>query len=367
MRPLATLAIATALIAAACSGGGDDDDETPAKDDAADELDPGIQDRVDEWAAAGEGGIAVALAGDDDDLDVLVAGVTGLDGEPVAADSPFRVGSISKTLVATMVLQLVDEGELALDDPVGRHLPDLGLPGDVTIRQLLSHRSGLPEYTDGEVVPAVTGDDTARAWTPEEVFGLVAGQPVDFAPDAEFRYSNTNYVVAGLLLEQASGESLAANLEQRIVEPLGLAHTWFAPDDERRPITGFAEWLPEGTTDGGPYTAMETTAGAAGALVSTAPDLATFLRALAHGELLDAATYAEMTAGFPEAGHGLGLFPDDPPTATAITNNGAIPGFLASIRYDPATEDLVVVLVNDDSRRPDELVRGLQEDVRKID
>ena len=161
-----------------------------------------------------------------------------------------------------------------------------------------------------------------------------------------------------------TGTTLADNLRSRIVEPLGLTSTYFAPDDTRSPIGGFSTSLPGGTTDGAPYRALETAAGAAGALVSTAADLATFLRALAQGELLPEATYAEMTRGLPDNGHTLGVFASDPPTATGIANNGAIPGFVAYMQYDPSTEDLFVLLLNDDSRSPEELGNDLSEIVR---
>ena len=168
---------------------------------------------------------------------------------------------------------------------------------------------------------------------------LVAEQPRDFPPGERFAYSNTNYIVAGLLLEQVTDMSTADNLRTRIVEPLELTHTYLAPDGARQPIGAFSRSLPGGDTDGASYHALETAAGAAGAVVSTAGELATFIRALAHGELLPAATYAEMIRGFPADGESLGIFPSYPPTTTGISNSGAIPGFSAYMQYDPATED----------------------------
>ena len=316
--------------------------------------DESVQGLLDAWAAAGRGGVAVAFAGNDDELTVAAAGSAGPDGEKVAPDSQFRVGSLSKTFVAVMLLQLVADGTIGLDDLVIEHAPELTIADGVTIRQLLAHRSGIPEHTDGELAPAVLADP-ARTWTPAEVLDLVADQPRDFAPDERFAYSNSNYIVAGLLLETVTGMTLADNLDARIVEPLGLTSTYFAPDDTRSPIGAFSNSLPGGDTNGVSYHALETAAGAAGALVSTASDLATFLRALAHGELLDATTYAEMTRGLPDNGQTLGVFASDPPSATGISNSGAIPGFTAYMQYDPATEDLFVLLLNDDNRSPEQL------------
>ncbi|MEO8698076.1 MAG: serine hydrolase domain-containing protein [Acidimicrobiales bacterium] len=324
-----------------------------------------VQGLLDRWASEGRGGVAVALAGHDEELTVAAAGSAGPGGGLVEPGSAFRVGSLSKTFVAVMLLQLVDDGTIGLDDLVVDRAPELTIADGVTIRQLLAHRSGLAEYADGELAPAVLADP-ARTWTPADVLELVADQPRDFAPGTQFAYSNTNYIVAGLLLEGVTGMTLAENLQSRIVEPLGLKSTYFAPDDTRSPIGGFSNSLPGGDTNGASYRALETSAGAAGAVVSTASDLAIFIRALAHGELLDEPTYAEMTKGLPADGQTLGVFPADPPSTTGISNSGNVPGFTAYMQYDPVTEDLFVLLLNDDTRSPEQLGTDLSEIIRNI-
>ena len=328
-----------------------------------DVTDASVQELIDAWASQGQGGVAVALAGNDEELTMAAAGSAGPDGGTVEVDSAFRVGSLSKTFVAVMLLQLVGDRTIGLDDFVVDHAADLTIADGVTIRQLLAHRSGLPEHTDGELAPAVLADPT-RTWTPSDILDLIDDQPRDFEPGAQFAYSNTNYIVAGLLLETLTGMTLADNLQLRIVEPLGLTSTYFAPDDARSPIGGFSNSLPGGDTSGISYRALETAAGAAGALVSTISDLAIFLRALAHGELLDQDAYDEMTAGLPDNGQTLGVFAADPATSTGISNGGAIPGFTGYMQYDPATEDLFVLLLNDDSRSPEQLGTDLFEIVR---
>jgi D-alanyl-D-alanine carboxypeptidase len=322
-----------------------------------------VQRLIDDWARTGRGGVSVALAGRDDELTVAAAGSAGPDGGTVGPDSEFRVGSLSKTFVAVMLLQLVADGSIGLDDPVVAHAADLTIAEGVTIRQLLAHRSGIPEHDDGELAPAVLADP-GRSWTPTDVLDLVVDQPRDFPPGAAFAYSNTNYIVAGLLLERVTGVTLSDNLRSRITEPLDLTSTYFAPDGQRSPIGGFSNSLPGGDTNGDSYRALETAAGAAGALVSTAADLATFLRALAHGELLDPATYREMTSGLPAEGQTLGVFPADPASTTGISNSGALPGFIAYMQYDPSTEDLFVLLANDEERSPEQLGNQLLEIVR---
>lgn len=325
-----------------------------ATDDLSTPRAAAIQSLLDAWAGAGAGGVVVALADRTTPQLVVAAGSDGRDGGILQPDSPFRVGSLTKTFVAVMVLQLVADGRIALDDPVTKHLPELTIADGVTIRQLLAHRSGIPEHTDGELAPEVLADPD-RPWTPADVIALVQDQQPDFSPGAQFAYSNTNYVVAGLLLEHVTAMSVADNLDLRIVEPLGLRSTYLAPDPTREPIEGYSRSLAGGSTNGGSYRALETAAGAAGAAVSTAPDLATFIRALVNGELLPSAVYAEMTTGLPAEGETLGVFPSSPPSATGISNAGAIPGFSAFMQYDPATEGLLVLLVNDDTRSLDQL------------
>ena len=363
---LATIAIAVAFVAgcgtdtASTQASPPSSTSSPGTPTTGDVPNEPVQGLLDAWAADGRGGVSVALAGNDGELTAAAAGSAGPDGSAIEPDSEFRVGSLSKTFVAAMLLQLVADGTIGLDDLVVDHAPDVTIADGVTIRQLLAHRSGIPEHTDGELAPAVLAD-LSRTWTPADVLELVAGQSRDFAPDDRFAYSNTNYIVAGLLLEAVTGSSLADNLRTRIVEPLGLASTYFAPDEARSPIGGFSPSLPGGDTGGASYHALETAAGAAGALVSTAPDLATFIRALARGEVVPEATYADMVRGLPADGQALGVFASDPPSATGISNSGAIPGFVAYMQYDPTTEDLFVLLLNDDSRSPEALASELLE------
>ena len=147
------------------------------------------------------------------------------------------------------------------------------------------------------------------------------------------------------------------------MDRLDLDATYFSPDIRREPIGGFSSSLPGGDTEAVSYRAHETAVGAAGALVSSARDLATFLRALAHGELLADDIYAEMVSGLPAEGNSLGVFAADPPSETGISNAGAIPGFTAYMQYDPATGDAFVLLLNDDTRSPEHLAEALLAEV----
>jgi D-alanyl-D-alanine carboxypeptidase len=150
---------------------------------------------------------------------------------PLRPGDRFRVGSNTKTFVATVVLQLAGEGRLALEDTVERWLPGL-VPGGgaITVRQLLNHTSGLPDYApedDDSFIRQVLAD-RRRKWTPQELVGIAMARPPLFAPGAAWGYSNTGYVLLGLIAEAASGRPLATELRRRIFAPLHLRGTTFA-------------------------------------------------------------------------------------------------------------------------------------------
>jgi D-alanyl-D-alanine carboxypeptidase len=228
---------------------------------------------------------------------------------PARAGDRFRVGSVTKSFVATLVLQLVGEGRLRLDDTLERRLPGL-VPGgeQITVRELLNHTSGLYDYSDDLPEPP-------RRFRPQELVAIAAGHKPLFAPGTRFSYSNTNYILAGLVVERVTGWRLTDQLEQRILKPLGL-------DDTELPTTqralggpharGYAppdkDWQvgddPARLVD---VTEMDTSwAWAAGAMVSTTADLARFYQALLGGQLLPPELLTQMrtTVDASPLGHG---------------------------------------------------------------
>ena len=192
------------------------------------------------------------------------------------------------------MLQLVDEGLVDLDAPLSTYLPDSPVGGDVAIRNLMRHRSGLPNYPDGGTFYADEFSDLTRDFTPEELLGYISATPASPA-DQQFEYTNTNYVLLGQVIEAVTGGTLDDALSQRITGPLGLTITHFAGADEP-PIVGLAgAWYPD-VFDGvsaAPYDSIATGAWAAGALVSTADELHRFLGALFVGELMSDASLAQ--------------------------------------------------------------------------
>ena len=283
----------------------------------------------------------------------------------LSADDQFRMGSNTKTMVATVVLQLVAEKRLRLSDPVDRWLPGAVANGRaITVKMLLNHTSGLPDYFfdlgrrrfDPDVLDAVTGK-VQRDWTPRQLLAVAAKYPVHFAPGTGYSYSNTNYITLGLILERVTGAGVTHLLRSRILRPLGLHDTYLAGDgrsrDGDRLAHGYepdaahiaplleAFGTPAGTRFFGPARPghVDVTANnpsytwAAGAMVATPRDWGRFLSALVSGRLLPPAQLARMrtTVEDPDSEgtvrYGLGLMRYASPCGTVWGHTGGIPGF----------------------------------------
>lgn len=278
------------------------------------------QQALDAAVAAGVPG-AVAQARDGKDR------WTGTAGERKGNDR-FRVGSITKTFTATVLLQLQAEGRIDLDDPVDTWLPGVvsghGHDGrKITVRQLLNHTSGIYSYTeDPAFQERVFGPAFLQhrydTWTARQLVDVAMGHEPEFAPGTSWSYSNTNFVLAGMVIEKVTGRPYAKAVENRVIKPLKLRATSLPGTDSRMagPHSGAYSKLSRETT--GPtydVTALNPSiAGAAGEMISDSNDLQTFYRALLKGRLLPAAELKEMTdtvrvsADSPDLGYGLGLF-----------------------------------------------------------
>jgi D-alanyl-D-alanine carboxypeptidase len=305
-------------------------------------LHPGeLRRLLDQLVAAGAPG-AAALVREDHAVKQAASGVADLrSGRRMRPGLNYRAGSVTKPFVATVVLQLVAEGRLSLSDTVARWLPGI-LPygNQVTIRQLLNHTSGVPENSLEPLVVLYTfPDGRSRAWTPQELVALIADQPPNFPPGTAFSYSNTDYVLAGMIVEAATGRTLGQELTRRIIRPLRLRDTFFPvnrPDIPGPNPRGYS--LPLGQEDGSllDFTVYNPSlAWGAGNLISDLGDLTRFFRALLGGRLLPAKLLAEMTTpvdtGTPGFGYGLGLAVLQTPSGRLIGHDGAIPGFLNNV------------------------------------
>ena len=274
----------------------------------------------------------------------LTAGVGDVEtGRRVPRDGQVRIASNTKTFTAAVVLQLVGEGKVDLDAPIERYLPGLvrgeGIDGAaITVRQLLQHTSGLPDY-DVDVI----GDDYLavqhRFVEPHQVLALGLDDPALFAPGTSWEYSNTNYVLAGLLVQEVTGRPVGEEITRRIIEPLGLRDTYWPVEGEQelrgRHPHGYWRTTPtEPLTD---VSVQDPSFGwAAGQLVSTPGDLLEFFTALVDGEVLAPEQLAEMqrTVAAPtssldgDEAYGLGLQTFTLSCGgTAWTHGGDIPGY----------------------------------------
>ncbi|WP_404955678.1 serine hydrolase domain-containing protein [Streptomyces sp. 147326] len=219
----------------------------------------------------------------------------------VPVDGQVRAGSNTKTFTATVVLQLVGEGRVVLDAPVEQYLPNLlrgkGIDGrSITVRQLLQHTSGLPNYTD-HILESVLGEERHTYRQPRELLDIGLAHEAQFAPGTGWAYSNTNYVVAGLLIEKVTGRPLAEQITERVIDRAGLRHTYFPGVGEQ----GIREAHPRGYHAAAPGAPLEditeidpSWGWSAGQLISTPGDLNRFFSALTGGRLLAPAQLAEM-------------------------------------------------------------------------
>jgi D-alanyl-D-alanine carboxypeptidase len=306
----------------------------------------GLQTLLDGWTVDGDGGAALAIAHDGSEIAVLTSGVADPDGTPIDPGDGFRIASITKTVVATLVLQLVDDGVLELDDKVSRFVEHPAIPEGVTVRDLLGHTSGIPDVLAQRAVLAELRREPERGWQPQEVLDAIASRN---PTGPGYHYSNSNYLIAGLVVEAASGRPFAEELTRRALEPLELTGTYLPPMSGREPIAGFTLHRPHGVTTSTPAAAWETATWTAGALVSTAEDVATFFRALAGGELLSPASLAAMTQGFEDgASTGLGVFAAELDGGTGVVHRGELHGFRSFAVATMTGDDLLVLLVNAD-------------------
>lgn len=319
-------------------------------------------------ASSGAPGVAVAVLHGRDTLLLAGYGTAQLDHVvPVHARTVFRTGSVTKQVTAALVLQLVEEGRLALGDRIGDHLPTLPVAWhDVTVQQLLDHTSGIPSYTDlGRRWEARWGDPLP----PDSLLALTAAEPMWFAPGTQWRYDNAGYVVLGLLLERQRGLPWARLVEERVTGPLRL--TTLRPCDDGAVVPHRAAgYEPAAAPDvrgavGGvvpaPYLDLSH-AYAAGALCATAGDLARWSLALAGGAVVSPATYRRMTTPVGAAApwrYGHGLTVDTIAGRAAVYHGGDIPGFTAATFLLPDDSLSVAVLANRSNAHAEALARDL--------
>jgi D-alanyl-D-alanine carboxypeptidase len=285
----------------------------------------------------------------------VVAGVADkATGQPMQPQDKVRIASITKTFVATVVLQLAAEGRLSLNDSVQKWLPGVITghgyhPAQITIRQLLQHTSGIPDYTSSPGF--LTPQSLAQTRQPQQLvdIALRLGPPVH-----GWLYSDTNYILLGMIIQKVTGQSPVTEISRRILAPLGLhdtsfpltstqipapyAHGYYGPIDVTNAVNPSNPWT-------------------AGAMISTVDDVARFYRALLHGRLLPPAQQRELLAAIPvndtselfAEHYGLGIFSVQLSCGTAWGHDGGIAGF-RTFAYTSQDGSRQAVMVYNDYR-----------------
>ncbi|MEU4269133.1 serine hydrolase domain-containing protein [Streptomyces sp. NPDC026092] len=268
-------------------------------------------------------------------------------GAAMDTQARFRIGSVSKTFSSVVLLQLVDEGKVELDQPVNRYLPGL-LPDDrITVRHLLTHRSGLADYTNAMFNQTVPGFEAVRnrVFSYQELVDLSLSEPRTTEPGVAYKYSNANFVVVGMLIEKLTGKPVGQEYERRIFKRLGLRNTSYVHPDTKIAGLQVRGYLHPDEAGGALVDSTEQTvswAQSAGAVISTPADLNTFTTALMRGWLLSPRTLEAMTTVTPTDAtntrhYGLGLRRYDLSCGTQVFGHtGTVQGFYT---YAFATRD----------------------------
>ena len=324
--------------------------------------------------AQGAPGMVVGVARAGEPLFVRAFGLADLEHNiPVVRGTVFKLASITKQFTAAAVLSLVDDGKVSLDDKLSRFVPELPQAEKVTLYELLVHTSGLPDYAED---PAGARTKSV-ARTPAQMVEWIAElKPrFQFDPGTRWAYSNSNYVLLGVVVERVSGQSLEAFFEQRLLRPAGLTATTF--DDPRDVVPQRSQGYRKDKGSAGGYANADwispTIPGAAGGLRTTVDDLLRWSHALFSGQVLAPATVTRMVSagklrdgrttksGMPEdwqrglnSDYGMGVFVMDTKVGRRIWHSGDIDGFSTWLAHYPEVDVTIAVMQNSESADIDE-------------
>ena len=364
--------VALAVLAGCGSGSGGDGTSSPSV--ATPAYAAALQTQIPEVMKqnAIPGAIVLIKSGDQGDWSA-VYGTQEIGQEiPMSMDDHFRIGSNTKTMTVTVILQLVQEGKLSLDDPISKFRPDVPNGRKITIAQLAEMRSGLYSYTSSEAFNRTLDDDPQKVWTPDGLLAIAFKKPPLFPPGSQYDYSNTNLVLLGTVIEELTGMTASEAFQQRIFEPLGLTQTSLPEADDAaipdphpqgyqfgtnvEDIDSYAvppaqlpdaldgTLLPINNTDANPSWAWT-----AGGGISTADELATYVEAMVGGGLTDAEITKQrldsiqpIAPGSP-VGYGLGLVEF---AKNLYGHDGQIPGFSSFMAYDPVADNTIIIGLN---------------------
>lgn len=258
---------------------------------------------------------------------------------PVNKTTKYRIGSITKMFTSVMILQLVDEKKIKLDNPLNKYFPKVKNSRNITIEQLLTHQSGLHSFTDDEAYFTYN----AQSKTQSEMLALIESLPIDFEPGKKQAYSNTNYVLLGMIIEKITKKTYAENLKFRVVDPLNLADTYVGSqvNYNANEASSF-DWKSKAWTAAS-ETDMTIPLGA-GCIVSTSTDLTTFIHALFSGRLISKSSFDNMLQL--REHFGLGIYTVPFYEHTGYGHNGGIDQFSSQLYYFPGDSFSIAFLCN---------------------
>jgi D-alanyl-D-alanine carboxypeptidase len=298
--------------------------------DRAEAVEAAVADAIDAGVTPG----AVVVLADHSGQRTVVRGLAETARRtPLRAAHQFKTAAVTVPMVAATIMQMSQDGLLGLDDTVAELSPRLLEDGGrITVAQLLSHVSGLPE---GE--PASDDDEFVRQ---------IASMPLEYEPGERFEYRNEDFAVLGLLVEDVSGQPLATVLQHRLFDPLGMATARLAPDEPARP------GLAHGYQDGQDVTDQDVSwLGGAGAVTAAGEDVSAFVRGLFEGALVPMESVSAMTemrdlsfSGW--SGYGLGVARAHTDCGVAFGHSGGVPGYASEAWYDVSTGRSAVILLN---------------------
>ncbi|MFJ9693874.1 serine hydrolase domain-containing protein [Kitasatospora sp. NPDC101183] len=364
LRPLAVAAAAavlTATGAANAAAAGQDGTGAPAPDTA------GVLAALRTTQAAGAPGAFAVISdhGDDENTRTLSVGKADLDGTPMNGAWRFRVGSNSKMFAAVLVMQLAEQGRIDLDRPLREYLPAGTLPDSWTMtgRQVMEHRAGIYDHTNDLLEQA--GEETTAAfearirtkvYSPTELVAMSVRHGQQYTPGSRYSYSNTDFVLMGLAVENLTGRPYADVLRERIIEPLGLTRTSFVVPDQKIEGPHYTGYLTNDDRSKPLLDSTEQTASwlwAAGGVISSAEDLDTFLTALVAGSaggLVTDDSLRQMSAAIPtpsaKIAYGLGLRRISLSCGDVYGHGGIVQGYQTQSFAAPDGHRTVVVFAN---------------------
>lgn len=287
---------------------------------------------------------------------------------PMRANMHFRIGSITKTFISTIILQLMDEGKLQLNDPISKFQPEIPNGENITIREILNMTSGLYNYSEDDNFSKILdselrGNNANKAWNPYELLSVAFKHSSYFAPGQGFHYSNTNYILLGLMIEQITGHAVKDEIQRRLFTPLGMKHSWIpdrvssfipAPYSQGYAFETLGQPGQTAQTSEVPLNVTQVNpawSGTAGDAISTLDDLKIWVKTLAQGTLIsqkaqrEQLQFVSLGPGAPMSiKYGLGIANFH----GFIGHNGSLPGFQSFATYNPEKDATVIVLTNVD-------------------